>query len=220
MPEFRDPIALFRAAVDAINAENWNDAAALIDPVSLHAFHRQLDARIVPGDRVVAVTVEEYLAHSPDTPRSVAEYFVEQSRTQSDPSRRLHDHLPSVPTLDAFHSLTPAQTFSAWLDGRSLRRQVERLVSDGHVSAEIAQHRSSIGFNDYRYVALGVVPDGDQVVHVLYRREFDTSQMLVDRAATWLASLPLDEQALARDLWDALLQTSSPAGVSQMTPGF
>jgi hypothetical protein len=38
MTELSDPLDVLRAAVDALNAEDWKSAAALVDPVSLRMF--------------------------------------------------------------------------------------------------------------------------------------------------------------------------------------
>ena len=78
------------------------------------------------------LTVEDMLRMSPEMPREAAEYQVAQFRKHVDPAARLHEDFPDVESLDALRALTAVETFAAWLDGRSIRRQVVGLV-DHHV---------------------------------------------------------------------------------------
>src|ERR1041384_2220457 len=62
----------------------------------------------------------------PGMPRAVAEYQVQRFREQLDPDRRLRDELPSVSSRAEVEKMKPLDVFTAWLEGRSLQRQVER----------------------------------------------------------------------------------------------
>lgn len=200
MASYVEPLDLFRAAVAAVNAEDWAAAAALCDPVSLRAFHRQLLAQFAPPEPRWQLTVEEYLRHSPEMPRDVAEYMVAQHRKHADPAERLRRELPGVPAVDALSALRPEQAFAAWLDGRSIRRQVEQLAADRRITRRAADLHATAPTEHYRYIALGAVLDGERVAHVLFRDAFEPDQPWSADAARWLADQPADEQDLAREL--------------------
>jgi hypothetical protein len=201
MSSLQDPIALFRAAVDALNAEDWSAAAALCDPVSLRAFHWQLVEQYAPSRPPRALTVEEYLRHAPETPIAVAEHVVAEHQRRADPIARLRLELPGVPSADALRAMPPEVAFAHWLDGKSFRRQVERLAAEGRISQRAAALHATAGSGGYRYVPLGAVPDGARVAHVLFRNAFDPDEPWSGESAAWLAARPSDEQALARELW-------------------
>jgi hypothetical protein len=199
--DHQDPLALFGAAVAAVNAEDWAAAAALCDPVSLRAFHRQLLEQFAPRERQPPLTVDEYLRHAPEMPRAVAEYHVAQHERLADPGERLRRELPGIADAAALGALTPAQAFAAWLDGRSPRRQLARLAAEGRITPWAATLDAGGLGQFFRYVPLGAVADGDRVVHVLFRDAFDPEEAWTGEAAEWLAGRPPDEQALARELW-------------------
>jgi hypothetical protein len=201
LPSHVDPLALFRAAVAAVNAEDWSAAAALCDPVSLRAFHRQLVAQFAPPEPRWELTVDELLRHAPEMPRAVAEYQVAEHRRHIEPTERLRQELPGVPDLAALAALSAKQAFAAWLDGRSVSRQVERLAATRRITRQTAELLAAGPTEHYPYVPLGVVPDGERVVHVLFRRTFDAGPPGSGDADNWLAGLPADEQELARELW-------------------
>ena len=178
MVGFADPLELFRAAVAAVNAEDWDAAAALCDPVSLRAFHRQLLEQFAPREPHRPLTVEEYLRHAPEMPRAVAEYHVTQHQRLADPAERLRRELPGIADAGALDALTPEQAFAVWLDGRSPRRQVERLAAEGRIAQRTATlYAGGLG-EFFQYVPLGAIPDGDRVAHVLFRNAnaFDPEQ--------------------------------------------
>jgi hypothetical protein len=138
---------------------------------------------------------------NPALPRAVAEYYEAEARRHADPATRLEQELPGVQSLLELHTLAADELFRHWLAGRSARRQVERLAVDGHISHRTAEIRASRDFRMYRYVVIGVLPDGDELAHVLYRHDVDSEKPLSGGAASWLANLPDDEQLLARQLW-------------------
>jgi hypothetical protein len=199
---FTDPLDLFRAAVSALNREDWPAVAALCDPVSLSAFRRRMIEQLAPTRPIRAITVEEYMRHSPDMPREVAEYSVAQIQRHADPERRLKEELPDVTSVAELRSLDPITVFVKWLDARSFRRQIERLVAEGRASraagaAAIARLAENA---QYPYVALGALPDGDRVVHIVYRHEVDRQKRPSPDAQRWLERLPPEEQELVRDI--------------------
>ncbi|HTE45250.1 MAG TPA: hypothetical protein VK636_08425 [Gemmatimonadaceae bacterium] len=202
MPHFTDPLALFRAAVDALNAEDWAAAAALVDPVSVRVFARQLLERLAPGVPQRTVTADEYLLSDPQLPRAVAEHYAAEAVRHADPTLRLPLEFPDVTSVEGLRALTPVEILARWLDGRSLRRQTERLAAHGRISLRALEVLTLAGFaGSYQYVALGMVADGDAIAHVLYHTHVAKDQPWSGDAANWLASLPPDEQVLAREMW-------------------
>jgi len=205
-----DPITLFDAAVNALNAEDWTSMAALCDPVSLAAFRRQLLEQFAPAEPPPEVTAELIMRHSPEMPREVAEYYASQRHKRADPAWRLQEELPGVATVEEAMALTPAELFARWLEGRSPRRQVERLAAEGHIPRDAMETLAAEPIPLRTYLALGAVSDGDRIVHVVYRDEFRTDDVESGDAAQWIARRPPDEQELARETWGrAHVQTAS-----------
>ena len=202
MPDFTDPLALFQAAVDALNAEDWAAAAALVDPVSLRTFARQIREWLAPDVPPTAMTADDYLRHDPQLPRAVAEHYAAEARRHAEPTSRMPAQLRGVTSIEALRALTPEEVLSKWLDARSFRRQIEQLAAAGRISQQALEVHNKAGYAAwYRYVAIGVVGDGDRIAHILYRENVDPEQPWSGDSAKWLASRPADEQVLARELW-------------------
>jgi len=91
MPDFTDPLALFRAVVDALNTEDWSGAAALVHPVCLRRFARQLLEQLAPAVPPRPMTADDYVRFDPQLPREAAEHFAAQARRQADPASRLQE---------------------------------------------------------------------------------------------------------------------------------
>ncbi len=196
-----DPLALFRAAADALSREDWHAAAALCDPVSLAAFKRQFLESLEPAAPPREITLEDYLRHNPEMPPEVAEYHLEQHRRHADPLQRLQEELPGITSVAALLELSPVEVFSTWLWGRSARHQVEQMLTEGRISRASAQEVLEHMGSGYRYVALGALPDGERLAHVLYRQELPaSSEEEQEEEAAWRARLPEDEQELMREL--------------------
>src|SRR5437588_11833990 len=96
MPTPGDPLVLFDATLNALNAEDWRGAAQLCDPVSLRAFKRQLLERFAPDKPLRDLTIEDLLRHTPDKPRQVAEYELAQHRRRAYQRRRIEEALSAV----------------------------------------------------------------------------------------------------------------------------
>lgn len=165
----KDPVKLFRAAVVALNEERWLDVARLCDPVSLQEFkHSALAQFDVPANHVW--TVEDFLRHSPDMPREVAEYQLTQIQQQVHPDRRFARDFPSLSGIEELSSLAPEQVFASWLEGRSVKTQFETMVREGRISnAALEAHRESMASMKHDLAPIGWVQDGEDIVHVLYR---------------------------------------------------
>jgi hypothetical protein len=201
MTDFTDPLAVFRAAVEVLNTEDWAAAAALVDPASLRGLVRQLRERLAPVVPSRTITAEEYMESDPGLPRVVAEHYAAEALRHADPTLRLQLELPGVTSVDELRALSPEEVLRHWLDGRSARRQIERLAADGRISPRAATMHESAGFSMYNYVAIGFLTDGDRLAHVLYRHDVNPELPWSGDMANWLANLPSDEQTLARDMW-------------------
>ncbi len=193
---FTDPVALFNLAQSHLNREDWLGAARLCDPVSLRAFKREMLQSLAPSVPHPVLTPEEYMKLQPDLPREVAEYQANEHARLTDPARRLRDELPGITSPEQLRSMEPAEIFAAWLEGRSPRAQIARLVEQGHVTAEVGATIAAHHMPPRRYVALGAVPDGEHLAHVVFR---DASEPWLDIAAQ-MDELPQDERALSRQL--------------------
>ena len=196
MPTPAEPLALFDAALNALNAEDWTAAAQLCDPVSLRAFKRHLLEQFAPDKPRRELTIEDLMRDTPDKPRQVAEYELAQHRRRADPRRRLEDELAGVSSVDDLQQLDPMEAFARWLEGRSVRRQVARLAAEARIPQAVPAALEP-PFQQ-AYVALGVVLDGARLAHVLYRHNFGWVES--PEMAIWLAKRPADEQELAHEI--------------------
>ena len=202
MPDFAYPLALFEAAVNALNAEDWTEAAAFVDPVSLRLFARQIRERLAPEMPQSTLSADDYMRHDPQLPRAVAEHYAAEARRLADLASQIPRELRGIESVQALRALTPEDLFSKWLDARSFRRQIEQLAADGRISQRAFEARNQAGYADsYQYVPIGMVADGARIAHVLYRTDVDPEQAWSGDHAKWMASQPEDEQLLARELW-------------------
>ena len=164
----KDPLDLFRAAVNALNEERWLDVAKLCDPATLREFKRSTLAQFDSPLRHVW-TVEDFLRHSPDMPREVAEYQLTQIHRQAHPDTRFARDFPSLKDVAELRSMEPKEVFASWLEGRSIRRQVEQMVSEGRISsAALSAHSEMMAAMKHRLTPIGALPDGDDLMHILY----------------------------------------------------
>ena len=198
MTDTTTPIALFDAAIAALNAEDWSTAAELCDPVSLRAFRRRLVERCTPQPQ--SYTIDQLLEVFPGMQSDLDWYGVDEVGSDADPMARVRDELPSVASLDAFHELSPVATYTAWLEGHSARRQIQRLVESGHLSATAAADTAWRPAEEVRYIALGAIHDGERIAHVLYRHDIDDSGDWVECFTGMMTDLPADERELAAEL--------------------
>lgn len=165
----KDPLKLFRAAVAALNEEKWLAVAELCDPASLREFKNSALAQFdLPTSHIW--TVEDFLRHTPDMPREVAQYQVDQIQRQAHPDSRFAHDFPLLAGPEELRSMEPPEVFASWLEGRSMKSQLELMVRAGRVSsAALEAHREAIASMKHELAPIGSVPDGDEIVHVLYR---------------------------------------------------
>jgi hypothetical protein len=203
---YTDPLTLFRAVVAALRAADWQTAAALCDDVSVRVFARGHRERLAAPSEARTLTAEMLTQHSPDMPREVAEYQVAQHQRHTDTQHILAQEFPTVESTEALLALDPRQLFVAWLEGRSPTRQLRMHIEAGHISREHGEKLldPAAGLLDALvpdYLALGVIDDGPDVAHVVYREQVDESAPWPPEAMEELAALPGDEQRLRRESW-------------------
>ncbi len=173
---YPDPLTLFAAVVDMLNTEDWPAVARLCDPVSLSSFKRGLiDNLAPPSPQSQKLTATELMKAVPNMPRAVAEYQVTRFRKSLDPEHRMREQIPSVKSHDALRSLDAPSVFAAWLEGKSLRRQIDRDVELKRMTRAMANEILAQGLKPFNFKALGYVADGQRIAHVVYRRD-DTAR--------------------------------------------
>lgn len=167
-----DPLALFSAAVDAVERRDWSAVASLCDAASLAEFKADLLALVsrqpTPETSFKAI---DLMNMNPSMPRAVAEWQAQRVREHQDPNKRLHDEVPSVDSVEALSAMPPAAVFAAWLDGRSLGSLVERAFERRQITRAAINEILGADHPTVGYVALGWVPDGEAIRYVVYRQD-------------------------------------------------
>jgi hypothetical protein len=169
---YADPLTLFAAAIHTLNRDDWHGVARLCDAASLGLFKRYLIDSLSPRPEPShKITATELMKAVPSMPRAVAEYQVTRFRESLDPKERLRDQVPSVKSLTALEGMTPAAVFAAWLEGKSIRRQVDRNVELRRMTRATANDVVAQGLKQFNFTGLGYVEDGDRIAHIVYRRD-------------------------------------------------
>lgn len=199
---YTDPLELFVAAVNRLNDEDWTAVTALCDPVSLSSFKRSLvDNLAPPSPQSQKLTATELMKAVPNMPRAVAEYQVTRFRESLDPKHRMREQVPSIKSREALEALDAPSVFAAWLEGKSMRRQIERDLEFKRMSRAMANEILAQGIKPFNFQPLGFLPDGNRIVHIVYRRNqaargpFPPTDELRDAGCTLL------EMELMRDAW-------------------
>lgn len=205
---FTDPLVLFRTAVDRLDACDFSGAARCCDPVSLRQHHRNELSRYAPEKQQRAMRIEDFMSGDPDMPREVAEYYVSQSRQTVELSSDVARELPGIPSVEALQNASADAVFAAFLDGRSSQRQLERLVAAGRIAP--AEFDAALAMNPDRthLIPRGFVEASPVIGYIIYQRDFTagavppgpSDQRWIVEEQSRIASLPLDEQDLLRDM--------------------
>jgi hypothetical protein len=196
---YADPLELFRDAVAALNKADWRAVAAFCDPASLRVFKRKLiDLMTLAPEQAGQITTHELMRAVPNMPRAVAEYQVAQFRESVNPKRRLNAEVPSVKSREELEAMTPAAVFAAWVDGKSLRRQVDREVSRGRLTRASAAQVLEEARATFDFRGLAFVPDGDRIGYVIYR--YVTSSQRAAPADDGSADKAPDDVEFMRDV--------------------
>lgn len=193
-----NPIALFAAAQDALNRQDYGVAADLCDPASLRAFQREMLARFAPGRPRHVMTVDDYLKHQPDAPREVAEYHVARMRELDDDGRMLRSEFPGMDSVAQLAALDPAELFAWWLRGHSPAAHLRRMADQGQIPEALVEAITAEAAGTQQFVALGWLPDGERMGHIVVRFRVDAAEAPDDPEL--FAALTAEERALGRDL--------------------
>jgi hypothetical protein len=86
-----DPQELVARYFGHLEAEQWGEAARLLDPIFLRHYRERETYR--PWSFPPA-SMETYLAHDPDMPREVADYYVRQASRY--PSPGIEDYFAGI----------------------------------------------------------------------------------------------------------------------------
>jgi len=196
------PKAVFDAAVDALQREDWAAVAALCDPASLMAFKRQVLDRVDSQRPGSELTAERLMQLQPGMPREVAEYEVAAHRQASDPSSVLRVEAPGVLDVDELRAMDPTAVFAAHLSAASRAQQIERALRGTPIPPEVVEQVRNAPRPGFRQRFLGVVEDGGRMAYVVYRQEPDrlADQNSDPDTDAVLAVHTVDERALVADL--------------------
>ena len=195
-----DPLALFNAAVAALNDEQWLMAARLCDPVSLSRFRRQQLDQLAPTAPWHDVTAEEMMKYQPGLSRELAGFQAQVHRDHTRPEFLLKQGFPMLPSVEMLAALGPAELFAAWLEGQSPRRQLKRLIERGLAPPEIAEHLDDMN-SPRKYALLGVISEGESAAYILYREDLgDESAMWDGEVGEHVRKLPEGERELEQFL--------------------
>lgn len=198
---YSDPLVLFTAVVDRLNAGDWPGVAQLCDSTSLAAFKRTLlDEVAGPGADTHKLTATELMKAVPNMPRAVAEYQVARFRESLDPRQRMRELVPGIASRSALDAMKPADVFAAWLDGRSMRRQLERAVELRHITRAMAGEALTQG-TAFALESLGWVMDGGQIAHIIYRRTVAMRGPFPSTDELTEAGVTPAEMELMREAW-------------------
>lgn len=163
MHKFRDPVALFQAAIAALNAKDFAGVAALCHITSLRTLRRELAQHVAPTAPQYEPTAEDFMKSDPGMPREVAEYQVAQHKRHANAGERFRREFPGVESVERFHEMDDAAVVAAWLDGSSLHRQWQSLIDQSKITQEKADAITAAGFVHYRFTVVGAIADGENI---------------------------------------------------------
>lgn len=173
-----DPLQVLSGAAVALSDGDWIRAANYCDPGSLTQFKAHAERRYDPNAEEAAhVSVEVYLERTPEMPRAVAEHLVSQHRSRPSLAQQLRTEFPGFATHEQLCAAPPHEVFAAWLNGRSLRHQIERAIARHALQPEHAEAALAQASSEYAFDIIGWLPEGPEVAHVLFReRLFEVSE--------------------------------------------
>ena len=196
---FRDPLELFRASVERMSVDDFVGAAALCDPVSLRAFHR--DVMRMHSEPTVVYP-------DPTGSQDPTEGALIQQRARNDRRDQLARMFPSLTDPWVLDGLTADAVYAAYLDGQSPRRQLEWQVAKGYSPTSALDRWSSVGTR-WPLRAVGCAGIDEPIAHIVFvlvtqdEANPGAARAIGSSAAVELqrrfAVLPSDEQQFARD---------------------
>ena len=121
----------------------------------------------------------------------------------ADPKCILEDEVPSISSVEELRDMAPVKVFAAYLEGQSHARQVERVQRESKlppgVIADALQHPFRTKFH-----VLGAVADGDRMVHIIFRREYEPDGTEdEDEQPSWPGGLTAEELSAIQDQQNA-----------------
>lgn len=168
------PEAVARAYFDALEQERWADAAGLVDPAFVAAFHQD-QIRVFSDRSPSALSAEQMAAqlreHDPEMPLEVAEYQARKMlEVSEDQESFIAYRFARVESVEQLLALTPFELMARHLEAEDPRFQYrigierarERLPPQA--AAAIEDHMPSVG-----WTILGSIVESDSLVHVVYR---------------------------------------------------
>jgi len=194
------PVDAVRAAIAALDAEDWLGAARLCDPTSLALFHRDLVQQFAPASPPTPMSEDDVARLMPHVPREVAALIVAEQRRQADVPAALARELADVSTPDALRALAPDESFARWLAARSRRHQLERMAADGRMPRDVVERQLAAPPPARGRIVLGAVDDGASVAHVIFRHDPPLPPDWSAAIEEQHARRSPEEQAFVRDL--------------------
>ncbi len=206
-PMFSSPSEAFNAAQEAIARDDWTAFVACCDADSVRMVRRRIVAQ-VSAPRHPDPTAESYMSGPNAMPRAVAEHHVAQVARWREQEGQIEHTLPGVQSIGMLPAMTDAAVFAAWLDGKSHRRQIERMARRGEIAPAVAEAAATATPADIPYVAIGAVPDGERLAQLVYRwrlHPVDDSPggpEIREANRAFEAAVPVEERPLAHDLME------------------
>ena len=162
---------------------NYDELAALCDPLSLKSFKQEFLDEFCP---IISDVVDHSL--HPEVELTEAEYF--EMMQLLDPIEQLKEALGSATTVDGLSAMDPVRLFAAWLDTKSGDRFTSeplRRPWDSEASwnpEDIVTNRKA----EPKYEVIGCVFDTPDIAHVVYRLELSAKEALPDGYRDWFES--------------------------------
>ncbi|MFL5541930.1 MAG: hypothetical protein ACJ8J0_23280 [Longimicrobiaceae bacterium] len=162
-----DPIAVARAAFEALDARDWRALLEYVDPAALPAVKEQAISFVEHVSVRKPATPEEIQQRQPGLPRPVAEWFAEEEWRAMAAEEPAGLRSMSVGSIDELRSLPDDEVFVRWLSATDVAERKRRMSAQpsGATSADgpAVSERPPV-----RKEVFGVVVEGDEA-HVLYR---------------------------------------------------
>ena len=179
-----------REVLVALDREDWPAVTAHVDPVVAERLYRETRDRIESWEGPSSPAADHYLDEDPGMPREVAEYLAEKGRQYMSEAGSFANTFPGLESPEQFRDCSPQEYLALYLGACDPRRG----GTLGHPRREV----------------LGIVEEGEETAHVLYRirwteespSPFDHVDMLeLRRTGDGWKVLSLDLNGLPRNMW-------------------
>lgn len=168
----RSPEDAGRDFVAALEAGDWETAAAYMHPDTIARFRKEVETRVADWERTPrAMTAEDYLRREPDMPREVAEYNARKAAEWTGRQRpELPQLLAHVYVASEVPELTGLALFARYIEARDPRYQSRAAYERANRPVPGLESEGS-GARLVRTI-LGAVIEGESTAHVVYRKEW------------------------------------------------